>query len=91
MFLYTPGSGTGSTSRLDDALVAALAELRRLQAKESEKAGPSYRAGLEDLGWYVSGTEYVVTDELGVPPHPEAYSDDFTRMLKRAGLRNQAT
>jgi integrase len=29
---------------------------------------------------------YVVIDELGVPLHPESYSDEFTRMLKRAAL-----
>lgn len=46
-----------------------------------------YCAGLEDLGWYTSGDEYVVTDELGIPFHPESYSDEFTRMLRRAGLR----
>jgi integrase len=28
----------------------------------------------------------VVTDDLGIPLHPEAYSDEFTRLLKRAGL-----
>lgn len=33
-----------------------------------------------------AGDEYVVTDELGIPVHPETYSDEFTRMLKRAGL-----
>ena len=38
------------------------------------------------LDWYVTGNEYAVTDELGIPLHPEAYSDEFTRMLKRAGL-----
>jgi integrase len=38
------------------------------------------------LDWYVTGNEYVVTDELGIPLHPESYSDEFTRMLKRAGL-----
>ena len=32
------------------------------------------------------GDEYVVTDELGIPLHPESFSDEFTRMLKRAGL-----
>jgi hypothetical protein len=25
-------------------------------------------------------------DELGIPLHPESYSDEFTRMLKRGGL-----
>ena len=66
--------------------MAALVELRKRQAKESESAGPAYGAGLEDLDWYIAGDEYVVTDELGIPLHPESYSDEFTRMLKRAGL-----
>ena len=45
------------------------------------------RAGLADLDWYTPGDEYVITDELGVPVHPEWYSDEFARLLKRAGLR----
>jgi hypothetical protein len=67
-------------------MVAALVELRKHQSKESEKAGTTYCAGLEDLDWYTPGDEYVVTDELGVPVHPETYSDEYTRMLRRAGL-----
>ncbi len=83
-----PKSRNGKrTLPLDDDLVAALAELRKRQVQESERAGPAYRAGLEDLDWYAGGDEYVVTDELGVPLHPESYSDEFARMLKRAGLR----
>jgi integrase len=27
-----------------------------------------------------------LTDELGIPLHLESYSDEFTHMLKRAGL-----
>lgn len=82
-----PKSRNGKrTLPLDEDLVAALIELRKLQSKESEKAGTVYGTGLEDLGWYTAGDEYVVTDELGVPVHPETYSDEFTRMLKRAGL-----
>jgi integrase len=81
---------TRRVSRADlvslSAAARALVELRKRQAKESESAGPVYGAGLEDLDWYVSGDEYVVTDELGIPLHPESYSDEFTRMLKRAGL-----
>jgi integrase len=62
-----PKSHNGKrTLPLDDDLVAALVELRKRQAKESESAGPAYRAGLADLGWYVAGDEYVVTDELGI-------------------------
>lgn len=82
-----PKSHNGKrTLPLDDDLVAALVELRKRQAKESESAGPAYGASLEELDWYVAGDEYVVTDELGIPLHPESYSDEFTRMLKRAGL-----
>jgi integrase len=29
----------------------------------------------------------VITDELGIPVHPEWYSDEFARLLKRVGLR----
>jgi integrase len=83
-----PKSHNGKrTLPLDDDLVAALTELRKRQVKESESAGPAYQAGLEDLDWYARGDEYIVTDELGIPLHPESYSDEFTRMLKRAGLR----
>jgi hypothetical protein len=28
----------------------------------------------------------VITDELGTPVHPEWYSDEFGRLLRRAGL-----
>jgi hypothetical protein len=72
--------------RLDDDLVAALVELRKRQARESEIAGAAYGAGLAELDWYPEGDEYIVTDELGTPLHPESYSDEFTRMLRRAGL-----
>jgi integrase len=82
-----PKSRNGKrTLPLDDDLVIALTGLRKQQAKESETAGSAYRAGLDDLDWYTAGDEYIVTDELGVPFHPESYSDEFTRMLNRAGL-----
>ncbi len=29
----------------------------------------------------------MITDALGVPVHPEWYSDEFGRLLRRAGLR----
>jgi hypothetical protein len=32
------------------------------------------------------GVEYVVTDELGVPVHPEWYSDEFGRLLERVAV-----
>jgi integrase len=82
-----PKSRNGKrTLPLDDELVSALTELRKRQIRESENAGSAYRAGLDDLDWYAEGDEYVVTDALGIPVHPETYSDEFTRLLKRAGL-----
>jgi integrase len=82
-----PKSRNGKrTLPLDDELVSALSELRKCQIKESENAGHAYRAGLEDLDWYTEGDEYVVTNELGIPIHPEHYSDEFTRLLRRVGL-----
>jgi integrase len=69
--------------------VAALKTLRKLQLAESEEAGTAYRAGLSALEWY-DGGEYVVTDELGMPLHPEWYSDEFGRILKTAKLRKIA-
>jgi integrase len=82
-----PKSRNGKrTLPLDDDLVAALTELRKRQSKDSEKAGIAYGAGLEEFGWYTPGNEYIVTDKLGIPVHPETYSDEFTRLLKRAAL-----
>ncbi|MGH3217864.1 MAG: tyrosine-type recombinase/integrase [Streptosporangiaceae bacterium] len=75
------------TLPLDDDLVRALTELRKRQVKESEQSGGNYRTGLDDFGWYVPGGEYIVIDELGIPVHPEWYSDEFGRLLRRAGLR----
>jgi len=83
-----PKSHNGKrTLPLDDELVSALLELRKRQARESEQVGADYRAGLNDIDWYTPGDEYLVTDELGVPVHPEWYSDEFGRLLKRARLR----
>jgi integrase len=42
--------------------------------------------GLAGLDWYRGG-EYVITDEAGLPVHPEWYSAEFGRLLRRAGLR----
>jgi len=64
------------TLPLDDALVDALKVLRKRQAQESADAGPAYTGG-----------EYVVTNDFGEPVHPDWYSDEFGRLLKRAGLR----
>jgi len=83
-----PKSHNGKrTLPLDDALVAALTELRKQATRESEDAGLAYEQGLADLDWYTPGDQYIVTDELGVPVHPEWYSDEFARLLKGAGLR----
>lgn len=82
-----PKSRNGKrTLPLDDALVTALTALHKLQLRESADAGTAYQAGLDVLDWYQGG-EYVITDELGIPVHPEWYSDEFGRLLKRAGLR----
>jgi integrase len=82
-----PKSRNGKrTLPLDDALVSALTVLRKRQLEESAAAGPTYQAGLATLRWYQGG-EYVITDGLGVPVHPEWYSDEFGRLLRRAGLR----
>jgi integrase len=61
---------------LDAELLRALKDLRKRQASESETAGEAYE-----------GSEYVVTDELGRPVHPEWYSDEFERLLKQAAVR----
>ena len=62
-----PKSRNGKrTLPLDDELGSALTELRKPQAEESATAGHANRAGLEDLGWYTAGDEYVVPDELGI-------------------------
>jgi len=82
-----PKSRNGKrTLPLDGELVAALTTLRRRQLDESAAAGAAYRSGLASLDWYQRG-EYVITDEAGMPVHPEWYSDEFGRLLKRAGLR----
>ena len=56
-------------------------------AEENQGAGTAYEAALAELDWYRHGDKYVITEELGVPVHPEWYSDEFARLLKRAGLR----
>ena len=64
----------------------ACAALRKLQLEESTTAGTAYGSGVAELGWYQGG-EYVITNEAGTPVHPEWYSDEFRRLLRRAGLR----
>lgn len=71
-----PKSDNGlRTLPLDDALVAALKALKAKQASEKLVAGEAY-----------VGSGYVVVDELGQEAHPEWFSDEFERVLKRAGL-----
>jgi hypothetical protein len=60
--------------------VEALTALRKRQLADSAAAGTAYQAGLAALDWYQGG-EYLITDELGMPVHPEWYSDEFGRLL----------
>ena len=81
-----PKSRNGKrTLPLDGELVAALTALRKRQLDESTIAGAAYRSRLAELDWYKGG-EHVITDEAGTPVHPEWYSDEFGRLLRRAGL-----
>ena len=86
---FFPSCNGHRTLPLDGALVDALTELRKRQTAESAEAGPAYQAGLDGLDLYEGG-EYVVTDELGLPVHPEWYSDEFGRLLKRLGQAKSA-
>ncbi|WP_344107122.1 site-specific integrase, partial [Nocardiopsis rhodophaea] len=89
-FIEEPKSRNGLRELpLDDDLVAALERLRMVQMAEREVAGPAYQADLSSLNWYVRGT-YLVTDELGMPVHPEWYSGEFGRILRAVGLRRIA-
>jgi integrase len=82
-----PKSRNGKrTLPLDSELVAGLTALRKRQLEESTIAGAAYQSRLAELNWYQDG-EYVITDEAGMPVHPEWYSDEFGRLLRRAGLR----
>lgn len=74
------------TLPLDDELVQALTKLRKQQALDRLQAGARYQEGLDELDWYTPGDSYVVTDELGMPVHPEWYTDEFTRLLRQAQL-----
>jgi integrase len=67
-------------------LVTALTVLHRRQLEESTIAGEAYGSGVDELDWYQGG-EYVITDAVGTPVHPQWYSDEFNRLLRRAGLR----
>jgi integrase len=86
VIIEPPKSRNGlRTLPADGVLVAALKALRKRQAEESAEAGAAYGADLAALEWY-DGGEYLVTDEIGIPVHPEWYSDEFGRLLKAAGL-----
>ena len=75
------------TLPLDGELVAALTALRKRQLAESTTiAGAAYRSGPRRAG-LVPRRRYVIIDEAGSPVHPEWYSDEFGRLLRRAGLR----
>ena len=63
------------TLPLPPEVAEALQEFRRAQRSEAEAAGAAYQA---------SG--YVVVDALGQPLRPEAYSDAFTKLARRAGV-----
>jgi hypothetical protein len=56
-----------------------------LNVYDSAAADRAYRAGRSTLDWYQGG-EYVITDGLGMPVHPDWYSDEFVRLLMRVGL-----
>ena len=64
--------------------MAALTALRKRQLDESTIMGAVYQSGVGELDWYQGG-EYVITDEAGTPVHPEWYSDEFRRLLRRPG------
>lgn len=82
-----PKSENGKrTLPLDDTLIAALKALRKRQAADSIEAGAAYQDGLDAHDWYTPGDAYIATDALGIPVHPEWYSDEFGRILKQAGL-----
>jgi integrase len=81
----TAGDGK-RTLPLDAELVAALTALRKRQLEESTIAGTAYGSGVAELDWYQGG-EYMITNAAGTPVHPQRYSDEFRRLLRRAGLR----
>ena len=63
------------TLPLDEELVTALTGLRDGQRAEARAAGTAYTL-----------TGYVVVDEMGEPVHPDWLSDEFERLVKRAGV-----
>lgn len=77
------------TLPLDDDLVIALTALQLRQREEREEAGEAYAKPCTEVdpktGEVCSG-DHVVVDELGLPYHPQSYSDRFTTTRRQAGL-----
>lgn len=59
----------------DEDTGAALTALQAAQMAEMDAAGPAY-----------VNSGHVAVDELGVPWHPERYSDEFARLCAAAGV-----
>jgi integrase len=75
----SPKSRRGKrTLPLFQPVTGALEALYALQAAEKDTARAAYAADVED--------GYVCADELGLPMHPEWYSDEFGRLARLAGL-----
>ena len=55
---------------------------RRAPGGDSQGQSPARRRAAAER----SGAA-LITDEAGTPAHPEWYSDEFGRLLRRAGLR----
>ena len=82
-----PKSRNGKrTLPLDGELVTALTALRKRQLEESTAAGTAYRSGLAEAG-LVPGRRIRDHRPAGHSRSPEWYSDEFGRLLRRAGLR----
>ena len=80
----TPTIGTPKSERgyrtlpLDAEAVAALTALQAAQMAEMDAAGAAYvSAG------------YICADEMGAPPHPERYSDEFARLCREESSRDE--
>jgi integrase len=65
------------TLPLPDRLVSVLKAAKARQAAERLEVGPSYRSG-----------EYVVSNEVGDPYHPQVLSRYWQDAVKSAGLRH---
>jgi integrase len=63
---------------LFEPVTGVLEALYKAQLGEKAAAGPAYAGEVDD--------GYVAADELGVPLHPEHYSDEFARLCRQAGL-----